>query len=365
MRWLGGWRRWVWEAEEEWLEWVWEVEEWLEWAWEVEEEWPQEDPSPILLIGLMSLLLEKTVSIAVAPSRYRTDEGAAADHPVLNPFIMKIVGAKMKVNPILQAPAASSSGHLKWNVLFPSSTIHYSKDPAHKSWSGGRDDPATFPRTTQVRILTTIQTYPWCFTVDAKNPKVGVTCGEIIEQIHYELKKMTSKGDWGAIPREFQQAVSSAYHFNRGRDSGAPGGVLSEGMRRLDYLRGFVWWAGLEPVDPAEDQESADIMRRWLNQHGPQVVSMPCLLLLKLESMSTRSVDEVRDWESSGRQRRASISASATGGPRSSSRAPSAQGGGWAGGSRSRAASRAGSRPGSSVGFRVQGPSDSDSDESD
>lgn len=315
------------------------------------------------------------------------------DGPVLTPMIVSIVEAKLRMNPILLPPShPDSKAHLTWNLLCPTSDIHYSTDPVHKSWSTGRHSPATFPRTNQLIIITTVNTWQWYIPVNAHNPKVGVTCTEIVDAVEKSMRRMTVKKDWNAIPtRELQNEVAQSYKRNRGRGEGlsfkVPGGNLGDGMVRMDFLRDYIYWGGLEVIDTDQPDTEGDhqhIMRRWLdlNARSP-VVGWPCTLVLRLESVRSRTADEfASEWERS-RHRRAG---SAAGRPRSASRgkhqgqSQGPWGGGlatssgpWGGGmasssgQRSRAGSRAAtSRPGSRVGIRVQGASsDEESDSSD
>ncbi|PPQ79654.1 hypothetical protein CVT26_015780 [Gymnopilus dilepis] len=171
--------------------------------------------------------------------------------PVLEPFIAHVVQANIKTNPLISClpDDGSDQVHLKWNMLFPTSTIQRSDDKPYVSWLNGRDDPATYPRITSLRIVT--DTIPWMIEVKAQNKDLGVTCGEVIESICHELVKFSNKADFMSLSTHEQRDVSAAYTHNRSRDPSVPGGMLGTGMKRLDFLRRNTMFGGIEKNDNA------------------------------------------------------------------------------------------------------------------
>ncbi|RDB19462.1 hypothetical protein Hypma_013683 [Hypsizygus marmoreus] len=155
--------------------------------------------------------------------------------PVLEPFLVRVVGAHLKVNPLIEPlPESGDRPHLKWNMLFQSNHCQRSTDPGHVSWANGRDEPATFPRVTAVNIVS--QTVPWVMRLQARDPNVGLTCGELIDGLSDEFQKLTSQADYEALSTTRRREVGEAYRHNRSRSIGTPGGRLGEGLRRLDFL---------------------------------------------------------------------------------------------------------------------------------
>ena len=129
-------------------------------------------------------------------------------------------------------------------MLFNASHCVRSDDRPDKSWSNGRASPATHPRLSEVRIIS--RTFPWIIAVYAADPKIGVTCGEIIDRLddflHKNLRKEDAELDSGSHRAERDQA----YYHNRSTAIGVPGGRLGDGLRRLDWLCKDTMFGGLE-----------------------------------------------------------------------------------------------------------------------
>ncbi|KAG6879899.1 hypothetical protein C0992_009890 [Termitomyces sp. T32_za158] len=166
--------------------------------------------------------------------------------PVLDPFEVQILQpVQSRINPLLEpiADAAPDRPHLRWNMLFRSNDCYLSTDGPHVSWYKGRDEPATFPRVTRLTIVS--ETFPWTIPIESSNPAIGVTCGEVIDQLSANLSHLTSKQDFEALDRERQTVVAQVYRKNRSRNPGVPGGMLGEGLRRLDYLGKDIMFGGI------------------------------------------------------------------------------------------------------------------------
>jgi hypothetical protein len=154
---------------------------------------------------------------------------------VLTPLLLRIVGAKLEVNPLLSPPdVALENTYLKWNMLFTASHCVRSDDPPQRSWARGRMDPATHPRLTQLTIVS--RTFPWIVIVRAQNDQIGVTCGDVVDRLDDFLHKNVKKEDTETDHPTHKNEMSAAYYHNRSTALGVPGGRLGDGLRRLDWL---------------------------------------------------------------------------------------------------------------------------------
>ncbi|KAF9453700.1 hypothetical protein P691DRAFT_813049 [Macrolepiota fuliginosa MF-IS2] len=176
--------------------------------------------------------------------------------PVLDAFQMKVVGAKLELNPLLapapdQGPEADRT-HLNWNMLMAPSLVHRSCDPVSVSWSGGRSEPATFPRINELKIVS--EHYPWLVEIKAQDINVGVTCGEVIDGLATNMEKLTSKTDFEALPGNLRKVVLEAYRYNRSRNPDVPGGKMGEGLKRADFLGQMTSFGGLEVNEAAVEK---------------------------------------------------------------------------------------------------------------
>ncbi|KAF8735240.1 hypothetical protein AX14_002443 [Amanita brunnescens Koide BX004] len=166
--------------------------------------------------------------------------------PVLTPFLVGVVRAEVKLNPLITPlpEDGSDKPHLRWNMLYTSNYCQRSDDKPHVSWSKGREAPATFPRVISMRIITELM--PWTVEVNAQNHAIGVTCGEVIDSISDCLYRIASASDYNALPDARKRAVSESYHHNRSVAADVPGGRLKHGMMRLDFLCKYSMYGGIE-----------------------------------------------------------------------------------------------------------------------
>lgn len=163
--------------------------------------------------------------------------------PVLEPFLLRTVKAKLRMNPLLAPPDDNlKRPYIEWNMLFPTSTCHRSTDPRNRSWMQGRDHPATFPRVTLLRLV--CRNLPWMITVRAGNRSAGVTCGEVIDSICENLARHVSKQEMASAPN--QRAITETYWYNRSTAPEVPGGRLGDGVRRVDWLARHTAFGGIE-----------------------------------------------------------------------------------------------------------------------
>lgn len=206
------------------------------------------------------------------------------------------VGATLELNPLLtpvpESGPESEKNHLQWNMLRESSLVHRSGDRVQVSWSIGRNEPATSPRIDVLKIV--IERYPWLIKVEAQNLEAGVSCGEVIEAIASDMGKLATKVEYQALPANLQKVVSEAYHFNRSRRPGVPGGKMGEGLKRADFLGQMTTFGGLEA-----------------NPDGVRMVcgaTMPGYVMLKCEKRESMMWEEAQHTQTGGNSGRAAES---------------------------------------------------------
>jgi hypothetical protein len=148
---------------------------------------------------------------------------------------LNIVKAKPILNPLLCPPSDTDSHHyLEWNMLFPSRACRRSDDPPNRSWMDGREEPATFPRVSELRLFN--QTLPWEVKIIATNMDHGVTCADVIEGLDNYLHRSTGRNEFYNQSTSRQREISQSYHTNRSTEEGVPGGALGRATLRLDWL---------------------------------------------------------------------------------------------------------------------------------
>ena len=192
------------------------------------------------------------------------------DGPVLEPMLVKAVGTVPKINPLLLPLGDGDNDerpHLQWNMLFATAHCRRSTDPSHRSWSNGRQEPATFPRVSEIRIISRV--FPWIVNVHASNRAIGVTCGDLIEQLSDHLQRRLRKEDYEGATGIRRRAIRDAYHHNRSRSSGVPGGQLGDGLKALDWLGPQTMFGGI--------QQNEQLLLERFNVVLPCVLELVCV----------------------------------------------------------------------------------------
>ncbi|KAF8553764.1 hypothetical protein OG21DRAFT_1413737 [Imleria badia] len=210
----------------------------------------------------------------------RMDPFAEGPHygPVLEPFLAKIVGAVIKLSPLLAPPSDTQDDYLRWNMLFHTSNC-YRTTESQRSWVKGRNAPATHPRLTHVRVIS--RTFPWMIQVRAHNPKLGVTCGEVLDAVSTYMYGDVAKKEYENLPSGRKRQIWESYRFNRSTDSNAPGGRLGEGLKRLDWLGSSSRFGGLVVNEPFVKDHCGDVL--------------PCTFELKCLPTYPLTAEEVRE----------------------------------------------------------------------
>ncbi|KAF9228813.1 hypothetical protein BS17DRAFT_690780 [Gyrodon lividus] len=189
----------------------------------------------------------------------RMDPFAEGPHygPVLEPFVAKVVGAAIKLNPLLAPPTDSQEDYLRWNMLFHTSDCYRTTQP-RRSWVKGRNSPATHPRLTHIRIIS--RAFPWMIHARAQNPKLGVTCGEVLDAMSVYLYGDVAKKEYESMSSSRKRQVWDSYSFNRSTDHNVPGGRLGESLKRLDWLGSASRFGGLVINDGFVKQHCGDVL---------------------------------------------------------------------------------------------------------
>ena len=183
-------------------------------------------------------------------------------------MLVKAVGTVPKMNPLLLPLGDEDERpHLQWNMLFSTAHCHRSTDPSHRSWSNGRQEPATFPRVSEIRIISRV--FPWIVNVHASNRAVGVTCGDLIEQLSDHLQRRLRKEDYEGATGIRRRAIRDAYHHNRSRSTGVPGGQLGDGLKALDWLGMQTMFGGI--------QQNEQLLLERFNVVLPCVLELVCV----------------------------------------------------------------------------------------
>lgn len=148
--------------------------------------------------------------------------------------------------------------YLKWNMLWASNMVQRSSDGPQTSWSEGRSSPATFPRITSMRLLPSL--LPFTIEIFARDPDIGVTCGDVIDAISDSMRKHSGQSDFDSLSAPRKRIVGEAYRHNRSRAHGVPGGALGDGLRRMDFLGLETMFGGIRYDETAVRRVCGEIL---------------------------------------------------------------------------------------------------------
>lgn len=171
-------------------------------------------------------------------------------------------------------------------MLFSSAYVHRSTEADNRSWMTGRDEPATFPRVSSLRLIS--RQFTWVIDVKARRRSNGVTCEDVIDQLSDFFQSSCPKAEFQEASRAFQGQVSAAYHMNRSRMDGVPGGRLGQGLRRCDWLLDHTMFDGIElDVEYVRDRMSLHASR-----------DIPCMFVLNCARRLGMTPEEIRAHDS-------------------------------------------------------------------
>ena len=186
----------------------------------------------------------------------------SSDGPVLEPLLLHVVGARVKLNPLIQPPPddAVDRRHLEWNMRLPSTQCQQSTR-AHVPWSYSCNQPATFPRVSLMRIVS--ESFPFVFNIPAKDSHVGVTCGDLIDNMADNFSKWSSQRDYETLPAEKRKKVQETYWCHR-RTADSPGP-----MQMLDFLCEDMMFGGVVVDDT--------LVKRRYGNLPPSIFALICI----------------------------------------------------------------------------------------
>ncbi|KAG6816958.1 hypothetical protein H0H93_007601, partial [Arthromyces matolae] len=161
--------------------------------------------------------------------------------PVLNLFEIKLLHVETRINPLL-TPALQqprNKAYLKWNMGFPSKDCRLAINEYSTLWSEGRDQPATFPRISNMSIIIP-QIYPWLVKIRANDSAIGITCGEVVDALAHEFQRDLSAEDYHDLSTEV--AISTGGWWDGRPVFLVP---LKQAMQRLDLLGIYSMYGGI------------------------------------------------------------------------------------------------------------------------
>ncbi|KII89381.1 hypothetical protein PLICRDRAFT_110081 [Plicaturopsis crispa FD-325 SS-3] len=177
-----------------------------------------------------------------------------SDGPVLQPLLLPHVEACLELNPLLSPPSPDETPQhrVNWEMLFPSSYARCSHTVSEETWSEHLYSPATFPRLRTIFIIS--RSFPWIIDVNPEDVNIGVTCGDVLDEIYSYLHVKVVREEIRALPSSDLSAFNAAYQKNRARrdEHGEPAISLlrrSAAMRRLDWLSRKTFFGGLDRDD--------------------------------------------------------------------------------------------------------------------
>lgn len=220
--------------------------------------------------------------------------------------------AKMEVNPLIMPPTdALDRDYLKWNMLFPTGNCQRSSDRPGRSWHHGRNAPATWPRVTNIRLIS--RSFPWTIDIPATNEAIGVTCGDVIEAIHESMYARLSQQQYDHASRQQKRLLSESFYHNRSTAHGVPGGRLQQTLLRCDWLGQDTMFGGV--VDDPH------LVREMCRDVLPCTFELKCVRRYPMSEAEMREA-EAREREAEERTRSARRSRSRATSRAGSSRPP-------------------------------------------
>lgn len=165
--------------------------------------------------------------------------------------------ATPELNPLLgpvPSPGDKSGQHcVSWEILFPPSSYACASPAMSKSaWADHLRSPATFPRLRKLFIVS--RSFPWVIIAHAEDPNIGITCGDVLDEIYEYLFDLVLQEEVDAVPASDLETFVAAYEANRSRADrrGEPALSLTKrtkAMRQVDWLARNTFFGGLARDD--------------------------------------------------------------------------------------------------------------------
>lgn len=138
--------------------------------------------------------------------------------------------------------------HIKWNLLYPNSYARPSISLSPKAWADRLNEPATFPRLSNICVISPC--FPWMIEIRSDAQDVALTCHDVIEQLHRFLYKFLSNTDMDTALPTHQHAMWESFDASRDPPDELPGRLLISpifnGLRRVEWLCGTTEFSGLD-----------------------------------------------------------------------------------------------------------------------
>ncbi|KAG6375888.1 hypothetical protein JVT61DRAFT_2755 [Boletus reticuloceps] len=173
--------------------------------------------------------------------------------PVLDPFLAQVVGANIKLNPLL----VLAPSHLQWDMYFHPDRTNLSF-PQSQSWEEAWNTPATHPRLTYIRIIS--RTFPWTIQANAKILGLGITCGEVLDAISTCMYEDMTDEEYGNIPGARIQQIRERHRFNQTVDVDAPWPRPGQCLKRMDWLAFSSKFGGLFANDALVKERCGEVL---------------------------------------------------------------------------------------------------------
>lgn len=89
---------------------------------------------------------------------------------------------------------------------------------------------------------------PWIIDITALNRNIGITCGDVIDQLSDFMHEAVGQDEFSALSRDTQHYVGAAYHHHRSPSDvdDIPGESMGAGLLRADFLARNCMFMGLE-----------------------------------------------------------------------------------------------------------------------
>ncbi|KAJ3565439.1 hypothetical protein NP233_g7632 [Leucocoprinus birnbaumii] len=165
-------------------------------------------------------------------------------------------GQAFHLHPLLNGDSGRSP--LIFDLSAPKFTAMKYLGPGHTEWLSPEElaEPATWPGLNRLRIeCDLIPQWPIVFELDpsffgGQVPPPGtnippITLGDVLAKIHDNFSQRISHIDWAKLSPQDEVAISKTYTTRCKAMGNAEAIERSQGVKRIDYALGKVWFRGL------------------------------------------------------------------------------------------------------------------------